>query len=103
MVKHIILWKLKAEYAAEKKVEVLAGIKKNLEALAGVVPGLLEIKVNCENVLASSNADLMLDSTLESEEALKGYAVHPAHVAAADTYVRPFTEVRLCLDFEVAE
>lgn len=101
MVKHIILWKLKPEYAGDKKAEVLAGIKKNLEALAGVVPGLVEIKVNCENVLASSNADLMLDSTLESAEALKGYAVHPAHVAAADTFIRPFTEVRLCLDYEI--
>ena len=66
-----------------------------------MVPGLLEIKVNCEKVLASSNADLMLDSTLESPDALKGYAVHPAHVAVADTYVRPFTEVRLCLDYEI--
>ena len=101
MVKHIILWKLKAEYTGDKKAEVLAGIKQNLEALAGVVPGLLEIKVNCENVLATSNADVMLDSTLESAEALKGYAVHPAHVAAADNFVRPFTEVRLCLDYEV--
>jgi hypothetical protein len=101
MVKHIILWKLKAEYSGDKKAEILSGIKKNLEALAGVVPGLTDIKVNCENVLASSNADLMLDSTLESAEALKGYAVHPAHVAAADTFVRPFTEVRLCLDYEI--
>ena len=101
MVKHIILWKLKAEYTGDKKAEVLAGIKQSLEALAGVVPGLLEIKVNCENVLATSNADVMLDSTLESAEALKGYAVHPAHVAAADNFVRPFTEVRLCLDYEV--
>lgn len=101
MVKHIILWKLKTEYSTDKKAEVLAGIKKNLEALAGVVPGLVEIKVICENVLASSNADLMLDSTLESAEALKGYAVHPAHVAAADTFIRPFTEVRLCLDYEI--
>lgn len=101
MVKHIILWKLKADFSAEEKAQIQAGIKTNLESLAGVVPGLLEIKVNCEKVLASSNADLMLDSTLESPDALKGYAVHPAHVAAADTYVRPFTEVRLCLDYEI--
>lgn len=101
MVKHIILWKLKADFSAEEKAQILAGIKTNLESLAGVVPGLLEIKVNCEKVLASSNADLMLDSTLESPEALKGYAVHPAHVAVANTYVRPFTEVRLCLDYEI--
>ena len=101
MVKHMILWKLKADFSAEEKAQILAGIKTNLESLAGVVPGLLEIKVNCEKVLASSNADLMLDSTLESPDALKGYAVHPAHVAVADTYVRPFTEVRLCLDYEI--
>ena len=100
MVKHVILWKLKDEYSGEKKAEVLAGIKSNLEALAGVVPGLVSIKVNCDNVLASSNADLMLDSTLESAEALKVYAGHPAHVAAANTFVRPFTELRLCLDYE---
>ena len=42
----------------------------------------------------------MLDSAMESVEALKGYAVHPAHVAAADNFVRPYTEIRLCLDFE---
>ena len=101
MVKHVILWKLKAEITGEKKAEVLKGIKENLEALKGVVPGLVEIKVNCEKVLSSSNADLMLDSTLESAEALKGHAVHPAHVAAADGYVRPYTEVRLCLDYEL--
>ena len=101
MVKHIILWKLKSEYSGDKKAEVLAGIKQNLEALKGVVPGLLDIKDVCENLLDSSNADLMLDSTLENAEALKGYAVHPAHVSAANTFVRPYTEVRLCLDFEI--
>ena len=43
----------------------------------------------------------MLDSTLESKEALKGYAVHPDHVHVANTRVRPFTVQRVCLDFEV--
>ena len=42
-----------------------------------------------------------LDSTLESEEALKGYAVHPEHVAVANGKVRPYTVQRSCLDFEV--
>ena len=32
---------------------------------------------------------------------LKGYAVHPAHVAVANAKVRPFTQTRLCLDYEV--
>ena len=51
--------------------------------------------------LASSNADVMLYSVLENEAALQGYAVHPDHVYVADTFVRPFTEIRMCLDFEV--
>ena len=67
----------------------------------GKVPGLIDVKVHIDGRLASSNADVMLDSTLESEEALRGYAQHPAHVAVADGKVRPYTVSRSCLDFEV--
>lgn len=101
MVKHIILWKLRAEMSAEEKQMRAEAIKQGLEGLKGQVPGLLDIHVQISGVLSSSNADIMLDSTLESEEALKGYAVHPAHVAVANGVVRPYTEVRTCLDFEV--
>lgn len=99
MVKHIILWTLKEELTEEEKVTVKAGIKDGLEGLAGQIPGLLEIHVVTEG-LPSSNADLMLDSSFESEEALKGYAVHPAHVAVADGKVRPYTKIRSCLDYK---
>ena len=53
------------------------------------------------NGLPSSTADLMLDTTFESAEALKGYSVHPAHVAVADGKVRPYTKARFCLDYEI--
>lgn len=99
MVKHVILWKLKDMPEAETST-VKANIKTHLEALAGNIPGLLEIKVYTDK-LDSSNVDVMLDSSFESEEALKGYAIHPDHVAVADTYVRPFTATRSCLDFTV--
>lgn len=100
MVKHVILWNLKDEFDDAKKTEIKAGIKEGLEGLKGKIPGLVEIKVITEG-LASSNADVMLDSTFEDEASLKGYAVHPEHVAVADGKVRPFTKSRACLDFEV--
>lgn len=100
MVKHVIVWTLKDEYSAEEKERIKKGIKEGLEGLKGKIPGLVDIKVNI-NGLASSNADLMLDSTFETEEALKGYSVHPEHVAVANGKVRPYTAVRSCLDFEV--
>ena len=100
MVKHIILWTLKEELTSEEKAAVKAGIKSGLEGLAGRIPGLLELKVYTEG-LSSSNVDLMLDSSFADEAALKGYAVHPEHVAVADGKVRPYTAVRSCMDFEV--
>lgn len=96
MVKHVILWTLKEGHNTD---EVKRGIKTSLEDLIGVIPGLIEIKVQTEK-LPSSTADVMLYSVFESEEALKGYAVHPAHVEVADTKVRPYTAARSCIDFE---
>ena len=98
MVKHVILWQLKDELSAEEKASVKADIKAGLEGLAGQIPGLIDIHVQTE-CLESSNADLMLDSSFEDEASLKGYAVHPAHVAVADGVVRPNTKSRVCLDF----
>ena len=100
MVKHVILWQLKDGFSEEEKVAIRAGIKEGLEGLAGKIPGLTEIKVQTE-MLASSNVDVMLDSTFVDEVALKGYAVHPAHVEVADTKVRPYTKTRACIDYEV--
>lgn len=95
MVKHIILWKLKEEYNNDT---VKQGIKDGLQSLKGKIPGLIEIKVQTES-LSSSTADVMLYSVFENEQALKGYSVHPEHVAVADGKVRPFTQNRSCIDF----
>jgi len=100
MVKHVILWTLKENLSEEEKAKVKADIKSGLEGLAGQIPGLTEIRVNIDG-LASSNADLMLDSTFTDEEALKAYAVHPKHVEVADGRVRPYTASRTCLDYVV--
>jgi hypothetical protein len=100
MVRHVIVWTLKDEYSDSEKENIKAGIKEGLEGLKDKVPGIVEIKVYTDK-LPSSNADLILDSSFENEDALKGYATHPAHVAVADEKVRPFTKQRSCFDFEV--
>lgn len=99
MVRHVILWKLKDTLTEGEKAEVKAGIKAGLEGLVGQVPGLVKVQVYTDALPSSAGADLMLDCTLEDEAALRGYAVHPAHVAVADAKVRPYTAVRTCLDF----
>ena len=101
MVKHVIFWKLKEELSDSEKIQIKANIKAGLESLKGKVPGLVDIVVYTDP-LPSSNAEVMLDSTMEDEAALKGYAVHPEHVKVADTYVRPYTQVRMCMDYHIS-
>lgn len=100
MVKHVILWTLRDQYSGVEIADIKKGIKEGLEGLKGKIPGLVEIKVNTEP-LPSSNCDVMLDSTFESYEDLKGYSVNPAHVEVANEKVRPFTASRVCMDYEV--
>lgn len=101
MVKHVIIWTLKEEYSDSEKAKIKADMKESLEALKGVIPGLIDIKLYTEPLPSSKNADVLLDTTFESEEALKNYAVHPIHVEAANTKVRPFVSGRSCMDYEI--
>lgn len=96
MIKHIILWKLKEEFNTDK---IKSEMKSNLEALKEEIPGIIDIKVNI-NAMDSSNVDVMLDSSFDNVDSYKSYIKHPSHVYVADTFVRPFTELRSCIDFE---
>lgn len=96
MVEHVIIWTLKEEYNTK---EVKENMKKAIERLLGVVPGIVEIRLEI-NPMETSNADVMLYSVLESKDALKNYATHPEHVKVADDFVRPFVKAKACFDCE---
>ena len=111
MVHHIVMWKFKPEVEdakkpelnkpeieENKKEELKKAMEENLTALVGKIPGLLTLEfVACP--FGSSTHDMALVSTFEKEEDISVYAKHPAHVAVADTYVRPFVTERACLDY----
>lgn len=99
MVRHIILWQLKEEFSLRRKQQIAVDAKAALEALNGQIEGLVQLRVQIQ-LMDSSNADMMLESTFASKEALEAYQKHPLHMAAADTFVRPFVRARLCGDFE---
>lgn len=92
MVTHIVLWNLK-----DNSQKALQGgeMKRRLEALVGVVPGLVSAKVG----LGFQGFDVCLVCTLESREALETYQNHPAHLAVKE-YVHSVIAQRVCCDFE---
>lgn len=99
MVHHIVMWNFKEEVAEENKSAIIQNMETALTGLVGQVPGLLTVKL-VKQPLSSSTHEIALVTTLEKAEDVAVYAKHPAHVAAADTYVRPYVCNRACLDYE---
>ena len=94
----MIIWKFKDEL--ENKAERAQEIKVALEGLVGKIEGLKEMHILTEK-LPSSSGDLMMDSTFESNEALKNYQKSPLHQEVANGLVRPSMQARLSLDYEI--
>ncbi len=98
MVSHIVLWNLNEDLTQQEKKEAALEIRKRLEAVAGMVEGVISLKVVI-NEMESSNKDIALISKFESEEALKAYQISPAHVEAGK-YIGSVTAGRCCIDYE---
>lgn len=97
MVTHIVFWKL-IEDETHCAEENAARIKRELEALVGVVPGLLSAQVG-RGIDHAGEYDLCLLSTFENAAALSGYRTHPEHVKVAD-FVHTAISKRTAVDFE---
>lgn len=97
MVQHIVMWNVKDE--VEDKLGAMQHVKELLEALDHEVPGILSLSVKI-NQMESSNKDIALISSFESEEALQAYQVSDGHVAAGK-YVKSVLTDRACIDYEM--
>ncbi len=100
MVKHIVSWNYAEGYTAEENRKNAIEMKKELENLINLIPGIVSIHLYIDP-LTTSEADLVLDSVFENEEALISYVVHPEHVRVGTNYVKPATRNRKCVDFQM--
>jgi len=85
MFQHIGVLTLQPTTTAEQK----AALVDALEALVGVVPGLLSADARLDAGLREGNADVFFRMELESRAAWEGYSVHPAHVAVVTDHIKP--------------
>ena len=93
MVTHMVFWKLK-DGGKEENARI---IKENLEALVGVIPGLLELRVGVN--ISGGEYDLALCARFASMLALHGYETHPEHLRAR-AFVKQVAAGRAAVDFE---
>jgi hypothetical protein len=100
MVRHIVLWCLKAEALGATKELNAQRIKQRLEALNGRIPGLQRLDLGIDFSHTNSAADIALCADFDTRAALDAYLTHPEHVAAGQL-VKAVVEERWMVDFEV--
>lgn len=98
MIKHIVFWNFKDSFNGMDKNQIISKLKYDLEALVGVVPGLLRAEVGIG--INPNGYECCLYSELESPEALAVYQSHPAHMKVKD-FVASVATARAVCDFEV--
>ena len=99
MIKHIVVWRLKDSAHGNPKEVNARLIKEKLEALRGVVPGLLRIEVGIDFSKSEQSADLALYSEFATRAHLDAYQEHPAHKAVMPFIGEARTERRV-VDYE---
>ena len=99
MIKHIVMWQIKATDGQSKEENVRA-IKALIDGLKGKVPGLLHIEGGIDFSASETSGDVVLYAEFESRAALDGYQAHPAHLKMAPFIADRRTERRI-VDYEI--
>ena len=99
MVRHIVMWTFLDEITPEERSEKGMEMKKAIEALKEMIPGVQHLKVEIVPV-GTSTHHILLDSTFDSLDALNAYQVHPEHVSVAQR-LKQVAGNRACFDYEV--
>jgi hypothetical protein len=98
VIEHIGMLTLRADAPPDAR----ARIREGLEALPGVVPGLLGADVREDLGLKEGNAALLFRMSFESEDAWRAYGSHPAHVAVIREAIAPVLESKAFVQVEAA-
>ena len=87
MIKHIVMWQLKAHAEGADKATNALKMKALLDACNGIVPGMLAY-------------DVVLYSEFSSVAALDAYQSHPQH-EALKPFVGAVRQARQCMDYAI--
>ncbi len=99
MIYHVVMWKLAGDDVATRQAHAEV-YKAALEALAGKIPGMREIRVGYDLDNVENSADVVLISTHDDQAALDAYQVHPLHLAVKDKLKGRSIERRM-VDYKV--
>lgn len=98
MIRHIVMFKLKAFDTPAAKEAKLLEIKEKLEALIDKIDVLRSIRVDF-NCNPEETWDLILTTELDTLGDVAVYANHPEHLAVSKGIIGPVKADRACVDY----
>ncbi len=99
MIKHIVIWSIKATEKADK-IENIKTFKTMLEALPATIKEIASLEVGLKTDKSpANNNDIVLITTHKSWEDLTAYATHPKHLEVIE-FAKTVVESRSAVDFE---
>lgn len=99
MVRHIVMFKLKAFDTEAEKTAKMQEIKEKLEALKEKIDVLRMIRVDF-NCNPAETWDIILTTEMDTLADVNTYATHLEHVAVAKNIIGPVKTDRACVDYE---
>lgn len=98
MIHHNVMFRFREELPEDIKQREAFAFKSAIEALPMVIPFIRSIAVGI-NCNPSEDWHICLESTFDTLDDVKTYAIHPSHQAAA-ARLKPFVTGRACTDCE---
>ena len=83
MIRHIVMWNIAGASADEKRRNI-ERLRQGFETRRGRVAGLIRLDIGVAASAVDYACDVVLYSEFESWDALRAYAVHPAHLRVRD-------------------
>ena len=98
MLKHIVLWKLKEKPDEAARAAIALELKRRLEALKGLIPDVVDLKVGFDFRSPSPSYEVCLDSLFKDAQGLESYQKHPEHLKVS-AYVKEVTSDRASVEY----
>jgi len=99
MIKHIVMWKLKASAEGASREGNAKILKAELEALKKKIPLIRHIEVGINMMPSEAAYDVALYSEFANEKDLDSYQKHPEHLKIAD-FAAKIRESRAVVDYK---
>lgn len=99
MIKHVVMWRFKAEAEGNNAEKNKSLVAQKLQELTNAINEIESLETGFDINRSEAAYDLVLITTHKNSDALRNYQQHPDHVEVA-AFIGKVAQERVVVDFE---